>query len=448
MLQPIEPGHRKGNQQLTRAGQLHLVAQLRMGVEQMGLTPTEVAREIGISHSMARAYAKAYGIQKRRITEHGDTHMQSRLKPKTGSPDLPPPDPEDIGEERHRRALHDAEFHTKQNRALRKRFAELEKVLDEVSGLAGIQTSPPTWAMAGDSSKRRRSVIGGLVSDIHDGEVIDADEILGINDFNPDICEARLERYFQAACEKGLHWASDTDLQGFVLFLAGDLISGDIHEELRNTNALTAHEQMRHVVGCLQAGVSMLLEAYPHVHIVSVPGNHGRTTMKSTAKKYADLSYDILATQMLHDRMQGDRITWQYGKSKDQIVPLFGRTVLATHGDKMGTGGGQGFAGPMLPIVRGTKKIAAQQASVGRKPDLILHGHYHTSGNPGAVFSNGSVPGMSEFGDDIRATHEPPQQWLFLLHEKWWVRDRAEIKLEEPGLPERPRVRIPAGMAG
>lgn len=45
---------------------------------------------------------------------------------------------------------------------------------------------------------------------------------------------------------------------------------------------------------------------------------------------------------------------------------------------------------------------------------------------------------MSEFGDDIRQPHEPPQQWLFLLHEKWWVRDRAEIKLEEPGLPERP----------
>ncbi len=447
MLTPIQPEHRKANRQLTRTGQTHLVSQLRIGVEQMGWTPTEVGRVIGVSSEMARAYAKANNIVRRRITDYADATARSRLMPRQQPVDADPPDPDDIGEERHRRALHDADFHTKQNRTLRRKVAELEKVLDEVSGLAGVQTSPPTWAMAEDSSRRRRSVIGGLVSDIHDGEVIEADEILGINAFNPDICAARLERYFQAACEKGLHWASDTDLQGFVLFLAGDLISGDIHEELRNTNALTSHEQMRHVVECLHAGVSMLMEAYPHVHIVSVPGNHGRTTMKSTAKKYADLSYDILATQMLHDRMPSDRITWQYGKSKDQIVPVFGRTALCTHGDKMGTGGGQGFAGPMLPIVRGTKKIAAQQASVGRKPDLIVHGHYHTSGNPGAVFSNGSVVGASEYGDDIRAPHEPPQQWLFLMHEKWWVRDRAEIKLEEPGLPERPRVRVPAGMA-
>jgi hypothetical protein len=447
MLSPILPEHRKGNNQLTRAGQLHLVAQLRMGVEQMGWSPTEVAREIGITGAMARAYAKAHNIQRKRVSDQLSPSKVATLKQRDQAEEQSPADPEDIGEERHRRALHDADFQSKQNRALRKRIAGLEKVLDEVSGLAGVHTSPPEWrAVAGDTSTHR-SVVGGLISDVHDGEVIDPDEILGVNAFNPDVCADRLERYFQAACQKGLHWADDTDLQGFVLFLAGDLISGDIHEELRNTNALTSHQQMRHVVECLHAGVEMLLDAYPHVHIVSVPGNHGRTTLKSTAKQYADLSYDILATQMLQDRMADDRITWQYGRSKDQIVPIFGRTVFVTHGDKMGTGGGQGFAGPMLPIVRGTKKISAQQASVGRKPDLILHGHYHTSGNPGNVFSNGSVPGHSEFGDDIRAPNEPPQQWLFLLHEKWWVRDRAEIKLEEPAPFERPRVRVPAGMA-
>jgi hypothetical protein len=52
--------------------------------------------------------------------------------------------------------------------------------------------------------------------------------------------------------------------------------------------------------------------------------------------------------------------------------------------------------------------------------------------------------GYGEFADDIRADPEPPQQWLFLLHSKWWLRERAPIMLEEPSLPEKPRVRVPA----
>ncbi len=126
------------------------------------------------------------------------------------------------------------------------------------------------------------------------------------------------------------------------------------------------------------------------------------------------------------------------------MIPVFGRTVFLSHGDKIGTRGGMGFAGPMLPIVRGTKKIEAQQARLGRRPDLILHGHYHSTGNAGAVLSNGSVVGYGEYADDLRADPEPPQQWLFLLHSKWWMRERAPILLEDPRLPEKPRVRVPA----
>ena len=116
------------------------------------------------------------------------------------------------------------------------------------------------------------------------------------------------------------------------------------------------------------------------------------------------MSYDTLILATLESRFRGnDRVTFQYGASKDQITPIFGRTVLTTHGDKIGTKGGMGFAGPMLPIVRGSKKVEAQQASVGRRPDLIQFGHYHTTGNPGTVLANGSVPGYSEYADDLRA---------------------------------------------
>jgi len=45
------------------------------------------------------------------------------------------------------------------------------------------------------------------------------------------------------------------------------------------------------------------------------------------------------------------------------------------------------------------------------------------------------------------AALEPPQQWLFLIHEVWGVRERCEIKLETPAVPQRPASAMPKGMA-
>ncbi|MDE2106974.1 MAG: hypothetical protein KGL39_57700, partial [Patescibacteria group bacterium] len=346
-----------------------------------------------------------------------------------------------------RSELHDAAFWRNRHSALQKELAAAEHLAEQLAGLRGVPFSIPKWIMDANNGPRGRSVIGALVSDVHMGEVIDAEEILGINAFDPDICRKRLRRYFDAVCTIGQRWASDTDCEGVLLALAGDLVSGDIHEEIRITNAITSQEQILGAASAIGAGISALLETYGRVHVIGVPGNHGRPTIKPTAKLYARLSYDSLVVSMIAGKFASDeRVTFQSGKSTDQITPIFGRTVFTSHGDKMGSGGGMGFAGPILPIVRGTKKVQAQQSAIGRAPNLILHGHYHTTANPGNVLSNGSVPGYSEFGNDLRGVVEPPQQWAFLLHSKWFLRERMPIQLEDPQVAAKPVVRIPAGM--
>lgn len=343
-----------------------------------------------------------------------------------------------------RKEIQDAQFWRAKFKAVERELVELENLAEQLGGLSGIPLTIPEY-FAADAATPKKSVMGCLVSDIHMGEVIKGGEILGINEFNPDICRARLRRYFSAACSIGERWASDTDCQGVLLALGGDLVSGDIHEELRMTNALTSHEQVQAVVEEVVAGILELKQTFGKVHAVGVPGNHGRSTVKPTAKMYSRLSYDMLCVAMIHRHFLNDpEVTFQASEAKDQIVPIFGRSVFVTHGDKIGTKGGMGFAGPLLPIVRGTKKIEAQQASIGRRPDLILHGHYHLSANPGnGVLSNGSVPGYSEFADDLRAVVEPPQQWIFLLQQKWGLRERLPVLLADPDVPAKPKVRVP-----
>lgn len=347
-----------------------------------------------------------------------------------------------------RRETRDAAYWQRQARALRRELADAEHAAEELAGVRGQSFVIPDWIHGERQSRGGKSVVGLFLSDIHAGEVIKAEETLGINAYDLDVCAARIKRYFEAAITIAPRWASDTECVGAYLALGGDLTSGDIHEELVRTNALTAHEQVHFVVEHVGAGIRLAAKAFGAVHVVSVPGNHGRTTHKPTAKLYSQLSYDTLVASILAGEFKNDpRVTFQYGAAPDQVTPIFGRSVFLTHGDKLGTGGGQGFAGPLLPIVRGTKKVAAQQASVGRHADLILHGHFHHSANPGAVLSNGSVPGYSEYAGAIRAAVEPPQQWLFLMHSRWGLRERMPILLEDPKPPEKPRVRVPATFA-
>lgn len=386
----------------------------------------EVARRFGFHPSMPSKMVKDV---KRKAGILGAVPGQS-------APPAPPPPA---------REVHDAAFWRKKATASERKVGELEHLVEQLSGVRDVPYQMPEYLPLAPSSGKSQSVVGCFWSDVHMGERIAADEIHGINAFDSDICRARLRRYTDAACNIGHRWADDTECVGAYFGLGGDLISGDIHEELRMTNDLTAHEQVQAMVEETCVAIRELKRAFGRVHVTCTPGNHGRNTPKSTAKLYSRLSYDMMIGAMVQREFADDpSVTFQMSAAKDQVTPIFGWNVLNTHGDKMGTGGGQGFAGPFLPIVRGTKKIQAQYASMGIKLDLILHGHYHISGNPGNVLSNGSVPGYSEYADDLRVVVEPPQQNLFLMHSRWGLRERMPIQLEDPIAPVKPRVRVPA----
>jgi len=136
-----------------------------------------------------------------------------------------------------------------------------------------------------------------------------------------------------------------------------------------------------------------------------------------------------------------EQISFDIAAGPDIVTPIYGRLILTTHGDKIGTGGGKGFAGPVLPIIRGGKQVELQYGRAGQAPYLTLLGHYHTSANPPGILANGSVPGMSEFGFGIRGAPDTPRQWLAVMRSKWGLAERLDVQLEEPLPPEKPRVR-------
>ena len=326
---------------------------------------------------------------------------------------------------------HDAAFWRRRAETLSKELDATAHALREVSGLMERPVNPSSWSLPSTGATKRRAAGLLTISDIHAGEVVRAAEVGGINAYDLDVCRARLRRLFAATIQILPRWASDCKLTGVFVALNGDLVSGDIHEELRETNAITAQRQVWFVADELAAGIAKLADAFGMVYVCVTPGNHGRSTHKTHAKGTADLSYDTMVGDAIRRHFALDkRVTVNVSPSRDATYEILGKRILQTHHDA-GGGGGQGFAGPMLPILRKGKAVEYMSAQSRVFFDLILTAHYHSSGNLGKILANGSVVGWCEFAQSIRASPEVAQQWLCLITERWGIRERAEIKLQD-----------------
>jgi acetylglutamate kinase len=66
----------------------------------------------------------------------------------------------------------------------------------------------------------------------------------GVNAYNRRIAEQRLQRWTEKACSLPVDFMTGIDYDGAALFLLGDIVSGDIHAELRRTNADTIAQEL------------------------------------------------------------------------------------------------------------------------------------------------------------------------------------------------------------
>jgi hypothetical protein len=198
------------------------------------------------------------------------------------------------------------------------------------------------------------------------------------------------------------------------VWLGGDLITGDIHDELLERAAMPPGEAMLTVRDWIHAGLVQLLAELPDV-CITVPcsvGNHGRTTRRMRAATGYGHSWEWVLYQVLaHDFAGEPRVTFAAPRDDLVYVPAFDYTLAFTHGHQMRYNGGIG--GLTIPAIK-----AAHRWDAWRDVDFYHFGHFHTSLDLGQVAFNGSVIGPSPYGFAIGATPEPPQQSFYLLDER------------------------------
>lgn len=259
-----------------------------------------------------------------------------------------------------------------------------------------------------------------MLGDWHIGEVIEANEIEGVNAYDYEIAKRRI---FEIV-EDFLKWTK-TQRAGYVIdelhvFCVADWISGTIHEELLVTNEFPAIIQAVRA-GQLLGEVFRIFDAnFKKVTAWEIAAdNHGRLTRKPPMKHRADDNYSQATYAISNEvALKCKHLQTKLLPGVKAVVPVQGFKFLITHGNDM-----RGWMGlPFYAIQRAFGREAIKRMKLRREYDLgfdyLALGHFHVPTIlESMVLINGSLCGTTEL-DHINGRYAKPAQCAWLVSPK------------------------------
>lgn len=310
--------------------------------------------------------------------------------------------------------------------------AESADMLREWIGSAKLQLNEldaPKWTVSPKQSGAPGVPVIQL-SDFHWGERVDPRQIGGVNAFNLAIARRRLETTVRGAVKLARILSPDMRYPGVVVQLLGDMISGNIHDELQATNEINTMPTVLDLYGHLVASIKLAADAFGFVFVTCVGGNHGRDTKKTWAKDRNHTSFDWLLYQFLAVAFADDpRVKFYIPDGADGLYRVYNTRVLITHGDQFKAG--DSIIGPIGPITRGDQKKLARNAAVGQEYDVMAFGHWHQRMLSSRLRGNGSIKGYDEYAAQGNFKFEPPSQNFWVVHPDHGITFDAPLYCDE-----------------
>lgn len=316
-------------------------------------------------------------------------------------------------------------------KALKRKIRDMEKdddtaeaVRQKLYDIASISPSPPKWLTPNRQAGKSPGVPMAFWSDWHYGEVVNLEEVGGVNEFNKDIADRRIDLLVNRTIDLCMNHMIHPEYPGIVIALGGDMISGDIHEELADTNWGYTLEVVNELVDKLASALETMADHFGAVFVPCVVGNHGRATRKPRMKGRVQTSFEWNIYVQLARHFKNDpRVSFLIPNEADARFNILGHRFLLTHGDSLGVRGGDGIIGAIGPIMRGSIKVGRLESQIGRDFDTIMMGHWHQyiplcSGRGGGILVNGCIKGYDEYARlSLRAPFAPASQALLFVHQ-------------------------------
>ena len=369
-----------------------------------------------------QAAANALGLSRSTFQSRLRVAQQRRLKPSPGIED-----PNNLDHLKGRIQRLEAELSVAQKKQL-----DEAMVRRQIIGLAEAteNAAPPKWTVEAKGPDSLPGVPTLFVSDLHWGEEVHESQISGSNRYDVKIAKERMKRLANRAVRLLRIIDQEMRYPGIVIILGGDMISGNIHDELTATNQLNSMPAVLDLFETLTAFLEEMANVFGHVFIPAVSGNHGRDTRKIWNKDRHHTSFDWLLYCFLQKRFVNDkRITFLIPDGPDAYYKVFNHRYLLSHGDQFR--GGDGMIGALGPIIRGDHKKRSRNAQIDMEYDTMCIGHFHQYIHHGRVIVNGSLKGYDEYAYNNNFGFEAPQQALWLTHPTYGITYRMPVYVDK-----------------
>ena len=365
--------------------------------------------------------ADVLGVNVRTLRKH--VLKYKLVEPKT-DPDLAAALAQVRTEEKRVEELHKLRAENKgfvrQVRELTEAKLQADSLADIIQTLGANRVLAPKWLTPKIKTTKERAIVTALLSDCHYDEVVRPEEVDWVNGYDREIAVQRTMTYFENLITLSRDYINGILIEGLVVPLLGDCVSGNIHEELTQTNETGIIETVLFWTEIMAAGFELLLEHFPKIYVPCVVGNHGRLTYKPRMKHRAQDNFDFLIYHMLarHFRTKGVKeIEFAISEGADFKYQLYKTRYQLSHGDQFR--GGSGIAGIFSPLMLGHHRKSRKEAAKKTPYDHLLMGHWHQLRDMYYIIVNGSLKGYDEFAEIMNFDIEPPQQAFWLTDPQW-----------------------------
>lgn len=249
-----------------------------------------------------------------------------------------------------------------------------------------------------------------LLSDWHPGDVVEPLTVNGLNRFDRETAEQRVQKLLQGFLWTMEMWRTGYQVDQLAVAILGDMVTGWIHEEQLHSTSMTPPEEVVFCSDLLDGALQSLLDLDMQTRVVCVTGNHGRTTKRVHHSNRGTTSYEWI---LYHDlaRRHGRDAQFHIPNSEFAYLDIDPLKVRFCHGDFFRYSNGVG--GITIPM---NKAIARQDAAI--KADLTCFGHWHQYIGLPHVASNGTLKGYDAFSQHHGFPPEPPSQTAILVDKK------------------------------
>jgi hypothetical protein len=371
---------------------------------------TEAARQLKIPVSTLSSYARDRKLRGARKSKHLDARSVELAE-------------EISEEERLKQRVQELETQVKRDRKAEIFDDRVAGAIEDALATRKVAYSPRAIPKSKASKTKHEFALNW--SDLHAGEVVSLEETGGINQYD---WATMLKRH--DTLRESLFSYQDNrsyPVEDLHVFGLGDMLSGNIHDELVATNEIPLAEAVVQLGMDGAEWLESLLERFQRIHFSGVVGNHPRAHKKPWAKQGYDnadwTAYNIMRLVLRKNK----RITFDIPKASQHRVTVAGKwNGLLWHGDQVSSS----MVGvPWGGIIRRVAQLRNQYQAAGQPCHFYCCGHFHTANSVegGEINVNGSIKGLDEYGLKRYGGGRPPQQLLLTFHPERGMTDASFV---------------------